>query len=99
MNNGRLPREGSARLGLVALPTGKAITGNLGTDVAWVTVDPVPESGRVWAALSELHPRTGLVPIQLDGLRAGTLYLEPDQALAHRIGRPAPLGQRRVHHA
>lgn len=30
-------------------------------------MDPVPESGRVWAALSELHPRTGLVPIQLDG--------------------------------
>ncbi len=27
---------------------------------------------RVWAALSELHPRTGLVPIQLDGLGGDT---------------------------
>ena len=32
----------------------------------------MPESGRVWAALSELHPQTGLVPIQLDGLSGDT---------------------------
>jgi hypothetical protein len=31
----------------------------------------VPESGRIWAALSEFHPQTGLVPIQLDGLLGG----------------------------
>jgi hypothetical protein len=69
MVNGRLPDEGPIQLGTVTLPAGKLITGYPGTGyVAWVTVDPVPESGRVWAALSELHPQTGLVPIQLDGL-------------------------------
>jgi hypothetical protein len=69
MVNGRLPGEGPARLGPVTLPTGKLIPGNDPRDhVAWATVDPVPGSGRVWAALSGLHPQTGLVPVQLDGL-------------------------------
>lgn len=69
MVKGRLPDEGPARLGPVALPAGRLITGYDGTDhVAWATVDPVPGSGRVWAALSGLHPQTGLMPIQLDSL-------------------------------
>jgi Domain of unknown function (DUF4253) len=68
MVTGRLPEEGPVRLGPVTLPAGRPITGDGGQHVAWATVDPVPESGQVWAALSELHPRTGLVPIQLDGL-------------------------------
>src|SRR5580704_8151117 len=69
MVNGRLPGEGPVRLGSVTLPAGRLIPGNIeGNHVAWATVDPVPESGRVWAALSGLHPQTGLVPIQLDGL-------------------------------
>jgi hypothetical protein len=74
MTEGRLPGEGPVRLGPVTLPAGKLITGYLGKDhhVAWATVDPVPDSGRVWAALSGLHPRTGLVPIQLDGLSGDT---------------------------
>jgi hypothetical protein len=38
--------------------------------VAWATDQLVPESARVWAALSELHPETGLVPIQLDGVHS-----------------------------
>jgi hypothetical protein len=64
---GRLPDEGPVRLGPVALPAGKLITGYPGMDhVAWVTTDPVPGSGRIWAALSELHPCTGLVPILVD---------------------------------
>ena len=47
---------------------GKLVGGYPGTGhVAWATVDPVPGAGRVWAALSGLHPRTGLVPILLDG--------------------------------
>src|SRR5437764_14502369 len=69
---GRLPGEGPARLGPVTLPAGLPITGHGGDQVAWATVDPVPESGRIWAALSGLHPQTGLVPIQLDGLRGDT---------------------------
>ena len=65
---GRLPDEGSARLGSVDLPPGRLIMGCQGLDhVAWVTADPVPDAGRIWVALSEMHPRTGLVPIQLDG--------------------------------
>src|SRR2546430_1042066 len=85
MVKGQLPEEGPARLGPVTLPAGRLITGYGGTDhVAWATVVPVPESGRVWAALSGLHPRTGLVPIQLDSLDAdagrpwdGGDFLEP----------------------
>jgi len=86
MGNMRLPREGPAAIGPVALSAGRLVTGNLGTDVAWATVDPVPESGRVWAALSELHPRTGLVPIQLDGLRIDTLPLAASRALIEPDG-------------
>ena len=73
MVTGRLPDEGSIRIGSVTLPAGRLITGWHGSDhhVAWVTADPVPDSGQVWAALSELHPQTGLVPIQLDGLLGG----------------------------
>ena len=49
-------------------PAGKLITGYPGlAHVAWVTADPVPGSGRIWAALSGLHPRTGLIPVQVDG--------------------------------
>jgi hypothetical protein len=69
MAEGRLPGERPVRLGPVALPAGKLVPGNReGDHVAWATVDPVPGSGRVWAALSRLHPETGLVPVQLDGL-------------------------------
>ena len=65
---GRLPDEGPVRLGPVTLPAGRLITGYPGLDhVAWVTADPVLDSGRIWAALSELHPWTGLIPIQVDG--------------------------------
>src|SRR5215468_1369295 len=56
---GRLPDQGPIRIGSVTLPAGRLITGWHGSDhhVAWVTADPVPDSGQVWAALSELHPR------------------------------------------
>jgi hypothetical protein len=72
MVKGQLPGEGPVRIGPVRLPAGR-LTGGHGSDgrAAWVTMDPVPDSGQVWAALAELHPRTGLVPIQLDGLLGG----------------------------
>jgi hypothetical protein len=76
MAEGRLPAEGPVRIGPVSLPPGRLITGHPDPAIAWATVDPVPESGRVWAALSELHPQTGLVPIQLDGLPADSLRWE-----------------------
>lgn len=75
MAKGQLPDEGSVRLGPVALPEGRLITGYDGNPVAWATVEPVPDSGRIWADLSDLHSQTGLVPIQLDGLRGDTLHL------------------------
>jgi len=64
MVRGGLPDEGPVRLGQVALPAGKLIAGH-GDHVAWATLESVPGSGRVWAALSELHPQTGLVPVLL----------------------------------
>jgi Domain of unknown function (DUF4253) len=71
---GQLPDEGPVQLGPVTLPAGRLIQGYPELDhVAWVTADPVPDAGRVWAALSGLHPRTGLVPIQVDG-RPGTVW-------------------------
>jgi Domain of unknown function (DUF4253) len=74
MVKGRLPEERQLRLGSVTLPAGRLIFGNYGSGdpIAWATVQPVPEPGRVWAALSELHPHTGLVPILLDGLDGDT---------------------------
>jgi hypothetical protein len=84
MVEGRLQDEGPVQLGPVTLPAGKLVTGWHGSDhqVAWATVDPVPETGRIWAALSELHPKTGLVPIQLDGLRVDLIRA------SHRRGLP-----------
>jgi Domain of unknown function (DUF4253) len=74
MVTGRLPGDGPVQLGPVALPTGRPVTGHSGIHIAWATADPVPGSGRIWAALSGLHPQTGLVPVQLDGLRADTAF-------------------------
>jgi hypothetical protein len=94
MLKGRLPGAGPVQLGPVALPAGKLITGNPGPDhVAWVTVDPVPGSGRVWAALSELHPQTGLVPVQLDGLRVDSLFPSDRQGLPGGALRPWDNGE------
>jgi hypothetical protein len=36
--------------------------------MAWVTLQPVPDPGAVWAALSAAHTETGLVPILLSGM-------------------------------
>jgi len=65
-----LPDDGELRLGPLTLPAGKRIRGAYGSGdpVAWVTVQPVPDPGRVWAALSAAHQETGLVPILLSGL-------------------------------
>jgi hypothetical protein len=76
MDNGQLPDEGPARLGPVALPAGRLITGYGGNHMAWATMAPVPDSGSIWAMLADLHPQTGVVPIQLDGLGGDTLHLD-----------------------
>jgi Domain of unknown function (DUF4253) len=66
----RLPEDGELRLGPVTLPAGKRIRAADGSGglTAWVTLQPVPDPGRVWAALSAAHQETGLVPILLSGL-------------------------------
>lgn len=74
MLRGRLPGDGSVRLGPVTLPWGRLIRAHEGEGepVAWATDDPLPDPGRIWAALSVLHPQTGLVPILLDGFEGDT---------------------------
>lgn len=65
-----LPDEGELQVGAVSLPAGKfAYEEDGGTPIAWVTLDEVPEPGRVWAALSAEAPRSGLVPFMLGHLR------------------------------
>jgi Domain of unknown function (DUF4253) len=65
-----MPEDGQLRFGQVALPAGKRIRAVYppGEPVAWVTLQPVPDPGRVWAALSAAHQETGLVPILLSGM-------------------------------
>jgi hypothetical protein len=94
MATGRLPGDGPARLGPVTLPAGRLVMGNLPSQpVAWATTDPVPDSGRVWAALSELHPETGLVPIQLHGLRVDSMFPSDRQGLPGDALRPWDNGE------
>ena len=52
------------------MPAGKRIRAEYGSGepVAWVSLRPVPDTGRVWAALSGVHQETGLVPFLLSGL-------------------------------
>jgi hypothetical protein len=70
MATGRLPADGELRIGSVMLPAGRQIHAGYGSGgpVAWATTEPVPDAGRVWAALSRAHPGTGLVPFLLSGL-------------------------------
>jgi hypothetical protein len=65
-----LPEDGELRIGSMSLPSGRRISAGYGSGevVAWATLQPVPEAGRVWAALSDAHAETGLVPILLKGL-------------------------------
>jgi hypothetical protein len=69
MITGRLPGAGPLRIGSVTLPAGVHIVSGygMGQPVAWATIQPVPEPGKIWAALSAAHPQTGLVPFLLEG--------------------------------
>jgi hypothetical protein len=66
----RLPEDGELQLAGVSLPAGRRIhTGHgSGAPVAWATIEPVPDAGRVWMALSEVHAQSGLVPVLLSGV-------------------------------
>jgi hypothetical protein len=67
-----VPEDGELRIVSVRLPAGRRIRSNqdVGEPVAWATTAPVPDAGRVWAALSEEHARSGLVPLLLSGIAA-----------------------------
>ena len=70
----RLPGDGELELGPVRLPAGKRVRAGYGSGepVAWITLDKVPEAGRVWAALSRAHLETGLIPFLASGLDKST---------------------------
>ena len=70
MTTADVPADGDVRIGAIRLPVGRRIhsKGGRGEPVAWATTAPVPGAGRVWAALSEAHARSGLVPVLLAGI-------------------------------
>jgi len=70
MVTGRLPNAGPLQAGSVSLPAGVHVLsgGGRGQPVAWATTEPVPDAGRVWEALSEMHAQSGLVPVLLSGI-------------------------------
>jgi hypothetical protein len=70
MSGAVVPEDGELHIGSVRLLAGRRIRGNdgRGEPVAWATAEPVPDAGRVWAALSELHAQSGLVPVLLSGI-------------------------------
>jgi hypothetical protein len=72
MVNAEVPADGPVRLGSVQLPPGTRLDGgdNDGP-LLWATSAPVPNAGRVWHELTEMHPATGLVPILLGFLDGG----------------------------
>lgn len=76
-----LPADGELRLGSVTLSAGKQIRAQYGSGepVAWVSLQPVADAGRVWAALSDAHQATGLVPFLLSGLDKSTQRPWDDQ--------------------
>ena len=67
-----VPADGLLRLGSVQLPAGLQLSGwGEDTPRLWATSEPVPDVGRVWQALTDMHPGTGLVPILLAFLDGG----------------------------
>jgi Domain of unknown function (DUF4253) len=59
-----LPENGELQLGGVRLPAGHRVgTVDEPSPVAWVTLDPVPDAGQVWLALSGLAGQTRLQPV------------------------------------
>jgi Domain of unknown function (DUF4253) len=65
-----LPENGEVQVGNVQLPAGRQVVAGYGagSPVAWATVQPVTDPGRIWQALSDIVPDSGLVPFLLSGL-------------------------------
>jgi hypothetical protein len=63
-----VPEDGRVQVGSLRLPEGcRAYADGVGSGsavpVAWVTIEPVPDPGAVWAELSDAGPGVGLVPL------------------------------------
>lgn len=69
MATSNLPGDGEVRLGSVTLPAGRRVRNLPGNPVAWATIQPVAQAGRVWSTLSGMIGQTGLAPVLLAGLR------------------------------
>ena len=67
-----MPADGPVRLESVQLPVGRrASDWDDALPRLWATSKPVPDAGRVWQALTDIHHDTGLVPILLGFLDGG----------------------------
>jgi Domain of unknown function (DUF4253) len=81
MTTAELPGDGELRLGPVALPPGRRVIPDGHEPVAWVTSQAVPDPGRAWAGLHDLHSDTGLVPVLLpddaDAEAEGFYFYDP----------------------
>jgi hypothetical protein len=69
MTGEEVPADGELQIGSVRLPAGRRVRARNGRGgpLAWATIEPVPDAGRVWAALSQAHAQSGLVPFLLAG--------------------------------
>jgi hypothetical protein len=66
MVNAAVPMDGPVQLGTVQLPAGSRLGEAAdGGPLLWATTSPVPNAGRVWQRLTNMHASTGLVPILL----------------------------------
>jgi Domain of unknown function (DUF4253) len=85
-----LPGEGELRIGPLTLPAGRHVIASYGSGepVAWATVQPVPDPGRIWATLSAARQETGLVPFLLEGLDPGSTQRPWDDG---EFNDPAPI--------
>jgi hypothetical protein len=72
MATGMLPPDGELRLGSVTLGWAADRLCQAGDPVAWATIEDVPDAGRYWAALSDAHQQTGLMPFLVAGLDGNT---------------------------
>ena len=63
MMTAEVPADGPLRLGSVQLPVGRRISEwHDAPPRLWATIQPVPNAGQMWRALTDMHPGTGLVP-------------------------------------
>jgi len=83
---GELPGDGELRLGTLTLPEGRRVaSSSTGKPVAWVTVQPVREVGRLWSAAQDMHQQTGLVPVALVEPATELFYQPSDLAALEHL--------------